>query len=94
MKIKPLGDRVVIKPAAAEEKSRGGIIIPDTAKERPVIGEIVAAGPGKTSDDGKLIPLAVKVGDKVMYGKYSATEVTLDGEDYLVMRETDIIAVV
>ena len=94
MKIKPLGDRVVIKAAAAEEKSRGGIIIPDTAKERPVIGEIVAAGPGKTSDEGKLIPLAVKVGDKVMYGKYSATEVTIDGEEYLVMRESDIIAVV
>jgi chaperonin GroES len=94
MKVKPLGDRVVIKPQAAEEKTRGGLIIPDTAKERPVIGEIVAAGPGRKADDGKLIPLEVKVGDKVMYGKYSATEVTIDGEDLLVMRETDVIAVV
>jgi chaperonin GroES len=94
MKVKPLGDRVVIKPQAAEEKTRGGLIIPDTAKERPVIGEVLAAGPGRKGDDGKLIPMEVKVGDKVMYGKYSATEVTIDGEELLVMRESDIIAVV
>jgi chaperonin GroES len=94
MKIKPLADRVVIKPNTAEEKTKGGIIIPDTAKERPVIGEIVAVGPGRKGDDGKLIPVEVKIGDKVMYGKYSATEITVDGQEYLVMRESDIIAVV
>jgi chaperonin GroES len=94
MKIKPLADRVVIKPNTAEEKTKGGIIIPDTAKERPVVGEIVAVGPGRKGDDGKLIPVEVKVGDKVMYGKYSATEVTIEGKEYLVMRESDIIAVV
>jgi chaperonin GroES len=94
MKIKPLGDRVVVKPAEAEEKTKGGIIIPDTAKERPVVGEVIAVGPGKKSDEGKLIPMEVKVGDKVMYGKYSATEVTLEGQDYLVMRESDLIAIV
>jgi chaperonin GroES len=94
MKLKPLADRVVIKPNTAEEKTKGGIIIPDTAKERPVVGEIVAVGPGRKGDDGKLIPVEVKLGDKVMYGKYSATEITVEGQEYLVMRETDIIAVV
>ena len=94
MKVKPLADRVVIKPQEAEEKTKGGIIIPDTAKERPVIGEIIATGPGRKGDDGKLIPVEVKVGDKVMYGKYSATEITVEGQDLLVMRESDLIAVV
>jgi chaperonin GroES len=94
MKMKPLADRVVIKPAPAEEKTKGGIILPDTAKEKPVIGEIVAAGPGKVSDDGKKIPMEVKVGDKVLYGKYSGTEVTVEGEEYLIMREADIFAIV
>ena len=94
MHVKPLADRVVIKPNTAEEKTKGGIIIPDTAKERPVVGEIVAVGPGRKGYDGKLIPVEVKVGDKVMYGKYSATEITVEGQDYLVMRESDIIAVV
>jgi len=94
MNVKPLGDRVVIKPQPAEEKTKGGLIIPDTAKERPVVGQIVAAGPGRKGDDGKVIPLEVKVGDKVMYGKYSATEISVDGQDLLVMRENDIIAVV
>ena len=94
MKIKPLADRVVIKPAPAEEKTKGGIILPDTAKEKPVLGEVVAAGPGRTGEDGKIIPLEVKVGDKVLYGKYSGTEVTLDGQEYLIMRESDIFAVV
>ncbi|MFI5251618.1 MAG: co-chaperone GroES [Bacteroidota bacterium] len=94
MKVKPLADRVLIKPQEAEEKTKGGIIIPDTAKERPVIGEIIAAGPGRKGDDGKIIPIEVKVGDKVMYGKYSATEITVEGQEYLVMRESDIIAVV
>jgi chaperonin GroES len=92
--MKPLADRVVIKPSPAEEKSRGGIILPDTAKEKPVIGEVVAVGPGKVSDEGKQVPMEVKVGDKVLYGKYSGTEVTVDGEEYLIMREADIFAIV
>jgi len=94
MRIKPLSDRVVIKPSPAEEKTKGGIILPDTAKEKPVVGEIVAVGPGKVSDDGKKIPMEVKVGDKVLYGKYSGTEVTVEGEEYLIMREADIFAIV
>ena len=94
MNIKPMGDRIVIKPAPAEEKSRGGIILPDTAKEKPVIGEVVAVGPGKKSDEGKLIPLDLKVGEKVLYGKYSGTETSIDGNEYLIMRESDIFAVV
>ncbi len=92
MKINPLGDRIVIKPAPAEEKTKGGIILPDTAKEKPVIGEVVAAGPGRKSDDGKTIMPDLKVGDKVLYGKYSGTEVTYDGQEYLIMRESDIFA--
>ena len=94
MKIKPLADRVVIKPSAAEEKTKGGIILPDTAKEKPVVGEGVAVGPGKILDDGKKVALEVKVGDKVLYGKYSGTEVTVEGDEYLIMREADIFAVV
>jgi chaperonin GroES len=94
MKVKPLADRVIIKPAPAEEKSKGGIILPDTAKEKPVIGEIVAVGPGKVTDDGKKVAMELKVGDKVLYGKYSGTEVTIDGENYLIMREADIFAIV
>jgi chaperonin GroES len=94
MKIKPLADRVVIKPSPAEEKSRGGIILPDTAKEKPVVGEVVAIGPGKVTDDGKTVKPEVKVGDKVLYGKYSGTEVTIEGEEYLIMREADVFAIV
>jgi chaperonin GroES len=94
MKIKPLADRVVIKPSPAEEKSRGGIILPDTAKEKPVVGEVVAIGPGKVTDDGTKVNPEVKVGDKVLYGKYSGTEVTIEGEEYLIMREADIFAIV
>jgi chaperonin GroES len=94
MKIKPLADRVIIKPAAPEERTKGGIILPDTAKEKPVIGEIVAVGPGKISDEGKKVAMEVKVGDKVLYGKYSGTEVTYEGEEYLIMREADIFAIV
>ncbi len=94
MKIKPLADRIVIKPSPAEEKTKGGIILPDTAKEKPVIGEVVAVGPGRKADDGKIIALDIKVGDKVLYGKYSGTEVTIDGQEYLIMRETDVFAVV
>ncbi len=94
MKMKPLADRVIVKPAAADEKTKGGIILPDTAKEKPVIGEVVAVGPGKVTDDGKKVALEVKVGDKVLYGKYSGTEVTVEGEEYLIMREADIFAIV
>ncbi len=93
MKVKPLADRVVIKPAAAEEKTKGGIILPDTAKEKPVIGEVVAVGPGKVAEDGTKILPEVKVGDKVLYGKYSGTEVTIDGAEFLIMREADIFAI-
>lgn len=94
MKIKPLGDRVVIKPVEPEERTKGGIILPDTAKEKPVVGEVVAAGPGRKGDDGKTIVLEVKVGDKVLYGKYSGTEVTVDNQELLIMRESDIFAIV
>jgi len=94
MKMKPLADRVVIKPSPADEKTKGGIILPDTAKEKPVIGEVVAVGPGKVTDDGKKIIPELKVGDKVLYGKYSGTEVTIDGNEYLIMREADIFAIV
>jgi chaperonin GroES len=92
MKLNPLGDRIVIKASPAEEKTKGGIILPDTAKEKPVVGEVVAAGPGRKSDDGKLVPMDLKVGDKVLYGKYSGTEVNYDGQEYLIMRESDIFA--
>lgn len=94
MKLKPLEDRVVIRPALPDEKVQGGIIIPDTAKEKPQRGEIVAVGPGKVSDSGQKIAMTVKNGDMVLYGKYSGTEVTVDGEDYLVVRESDILAIV
>ncbi|OQY71376.1 MAG: co-chaperone GroES [Ignavibacteriales bacterium UTCHB2] len=93
MKLKPLGDRVVVKPAAAEEKTAGGIILPDTVKEKPVEGNVVAVGPGKVADDGKAIKMEVKVGDRVLYGKYSGTEVTINGEEYLIMRESDIFGI-
>ena len=94
MKIKPLSDRVVIQPAEPDEQVQGGIIIPDTAKEKPQKGKIVAVGPGKVSDTGQTIAPTVKVGDTVLYGKYSGTEVTIDGEDYLIVRESDILAVI
>ena len=94
LKLNPLADRVVVRPAEAEEKTKGGIILPDTAKEKPVEGTIVAAGPGKVADSGDLVKMTVKVGDKVLYGKYSGTEVTIDGEEYLIMRESDIFAIV
>ena len=94
LKIKPLADRIVIQAMEAEETTKGGIILPDTAKEKPVEGTIVAAGPGKVTDDGKKIELEVKVGDKVLYGKYSGTEITVDGEEYLIMRESDVFAIV
>ena len=94
LSIKPLGDRLVIRPTDAEDKTKGGIYLPDTAKEKPVIGEVVAVGPGRKSDDGKLVNMDLKVGDKVLYGKYSGTETTIDGGEYLIMREPDIFAVV
>jgi chaperonin GroES len=94
MKIKPLADRVIIKPSPSEEKTKGGLFVPDTAKEKPVVGEVVAVGPGKIGDDGKKIIPEVKIGDKVLYGKYSGTEVTVEGEEYLIMREADIYAIV
>jgi chaperonin GroES len=89
VKIKPLADRVLIEPAAAEEKTAGGIIIPDTAKEKPQKGTVVAVGPGKKDE-----PVTVKVGDVVLYGKYSGTEITIDGCNYLIMRESDIVAII
>jgi chaperonin GroES len=94
LKLNPLADRVVVKPAEAEEKTKGGIILPDTAKEKPVEGTIVAAGPGKVSDTGEVVKMTVKVGDKVLYGKYSGTEVIIDSEEYLIMRESDIFAII
>ncbi len=90
----PLADRVVVKPQEAEEKTKGGIILPDTVKEKPIEGTVVAVGAGKVSDDGKTVAPAVKVGDKVLYGKYSGTEVTVEGVDYLIMRESDIFAII
>ena len=92
IKLKPLGDRVVVEPAAAEEKTAGGIILPDTVKEKPVEGTIVAAGPGKVADDGKTIKMEVKVGDKVLFAKWSGTEVKVDGVELLVMKEGDVLA--
>ena len=94
MNIKPLSDRVVIRPLDAVEKTEGGIYLPDTAKEKPQQGEIVAVGPGKVADNGQLIKLSVKVGDKVLYGKYSGTEITVEGEEYLFVRESDILAII
>lgn len=94
MNVKPLGDRVLIKPSEEKERTKGGIVLPDTAKEKPQEGKIVAVGKGKKTDDGKVIPLTLKVGDKVLYGKYSGTEITVDEEDYLIVREDDILAIV
>lgn len=93
MKVKPLGDRVLIQALDAEEVSASGIIIPDTAKERPSEGKVVACGPGRVADDGKRVDLEVSKGDTVLYGKYSGTEVKLDGKDYLILRESDILAI-
>ena len=92
--VKPLADRVVVKPLEEEEQMRGGLYIPDTAKEKPSQGEVVAVGPGKLSDDGTRLEMDVSVGDKVLYGKYSGTDVTLDGVEYLILRESDILAIV
>ena len=95
MKIQPLGDRVVIKPLEAEAKTKGGIVLPDTAKEKPQEGEVVAAGKGKVLDSGSVQALEVKVGDKVLYGKYSGNEITTkEGDELLIMREEDILAII
>ena len=94
MQIRPLADRVIVKPLEEVEVKKGGIIIPDTAKEKPMEGEIIEIGTGRLNDDGKKMPLEVKKGDRVLYGKYSGTEVSIDGEEYLIMREADILAVI
>ena len=94
MNVKPLADRVIVRAAEAEEMTKGGIILPDTAKEKPQQGEVVAVGPGIVSDSGSLVDMTLKTGDKVLYGKYSGTEISVDGEDVLIMRESDILAVV
>jgi chaperonin GroES len=92
--LKPLGDRIVVKPLDAEEKTSGGIVLPDSAKERPQTGEVIAVGPGKTLDNGTVAPMEVTVGDKVVYSKYGGTEVKVDGQDVLIMRQDDILGVV
>jgi len=95
MKIRPLQDRVIVKRLEEEaEKTKGGIIIPDTAKEKPQQGRIIAAGKGKVNDDGKVTPLDVKVGDRILFGKYSGSEIKIDGEEHLIMREEDILGVI
>jgi len=94
LKIRPLGDRIVVEPLEAEEKTKGGIILPDTAKEKPQEGKVVAVGKGKVGEDGKLVSMEVKVGDKVLYGKYSGTEITIDDKEYIILKEEDILAVV
>ncbi|MBN1755710.1 co-chaperone GroES [bacterium] len=94
MKIKPLSDRILVKPKEVEEVKKGGIIIPDTAKEKPQEGLVIEVGTGRITDDGKSVPISVKKGDKVLYGKYSGTEITIDEEEYLIMRESDILAIV
>ena len=94
MAFRPLHDRVVIRRVEAEEKTLGGIIIPDTAKEKPMEGEVVAVGPGARGEDGKIQPLDVKAGDRVLFGKWSGTEVKLDGEDLIIMKETDIMGII
>lgn len=92
MNLTPLHDRIIVKPAKAEETTKGGIIIPDTAKEKPMQGEIMSVGTGRIADDGKVIAMSLKAGDKVLYGKYAGTEISIDGEDYLIMRESDVFA--
>ena len=94
MKLRPLHDRLLIRPLDAEEKTAGGIIIPDTAKEKPMEGEVVAAGSGTKGEDGKITPLDVKQGNRVLYGKWSGTEVKVDGEDLLIVRETDVMGII
>jgi chaperonin GroES len=94
MKIRPLQDRLIVKRLEGEEKTKGGIIIPDTAKEKPVEGKVIAVGNGKVLEDGKVRPLDIKAGDKILFSKYAGTEIKLDGEEHLIMREEDILGVI
>ncbi len=94
LNIKPLADRVLVEPAAAEEKTSSGIIIPDTAKEKPQRGQVIAIGEGKTAENGTVVKPQVKVGDTILYGKYSGTEISIEGKEYLIMRESDIFAII
>ena len=94
MKIRPLHDRILVQRVEEEKTTKGGIIIPDTAKEKPIEGKVIAAGNGKVSDDGKKIPLEVKKGDRVLFGKYGGTEVKIEGEEYLIMREDDVLGII
>jgi chaperonin GroES len=94
VKIRPLQDRVIVQRIEKEEKTKGGLIIPDTAKEKPQEGKIVAVGKGKLNDDGKITPLDVKVNDRVLFGKYAGTEINIDGEEHLIMREEDILGII
>jgi len=93
-KLIPLGDRVLVERTEAEEKTAGGIVLPDTAKEKPIQGKVVAVGEGRRTDEGKLIPLQVKKGDRILFGKYAGTEVKVDGNEYLIMKEDDVLAIV
>ncbi len=94
MKVRPLHDRIIVQRLEEEEKTKGGIIIPDTAKEKPIEGKIIAVGAGKINKDGKKVPLEVKKGDRVLYAKYGGTDVKIDGEEYLIMKEDDILAII
>jgi chaperonin GroES len=94
MKVRPLGDRVIVKPIEEKETKRGNIIIPETAKEKPQQGEIIAAGKGKMTEDGKLLPMDVKVGDRILYGKYSGTEIKIDDKEHLIMHQDDILGII
>jgi chaperonin GroES len=94
MKIRPLQDRLVVKRLAEEEKTKGGIIIPDTAKEKPIEGEVIAVGNGKVTEEGKLVPLDVKQGDRVLFGKYSGTEIKIDGVEHLILREDEVLGII
>ncbi|HEY7516249.1 MAG TPA: co-chaperone GroES [Vicinamibacteria bacterium] len=94
MKIRPLQDRIIVKRVQEEEKTKGGIIIPDTAKEKPIEGKVIAAGNGKVLEDGKVRPLDVKAGDRILFSKYAGTEIKIDGEEHLIMREEDILGVI
>ena len=93
MNVKPLGDRIVVKPAVEELTSKGGIIIPDSAKEKPSKGDVIAVGPGKVDDTGKRVPMELKEGDKVLFGKYSGTEIKLDGVEHLILREDEVLGI-
>jgi len=94
MKIQPLGDRILVEVLEAKEKTKGGIVLPDTAKEKPQEAKVVAVGKGKVSDEGKTIPLEVKAGDKILFGKYSGTEITVDDKEYLILKEEDVVAII